>query len=46
VRELRADSSGDLTVVLTSGTHVPVSRRQRARVRAILTARGRIHTAR
>jgi two-component system, LytTR family, response regulator len=46
VRELRADASGDLTVVLTNGTQVPVSRRQRARVRAILTAGGRIHTAR
>ena len=46
VRELRADASGDLTVVLTNGTLVPVSRRQRARVRAILTAGGRIHTAR
>jgi two-component system LytT family response regulator len=45
VRELRADARGDLTIVLMDGTQVPVSRRQRARVRSILTARGRIHTA-
>ncbi len=46
VRELCADARGDLTVVLPDGTKVPVSRRQRSSVRAILTARGRIHAAR
>ena len=45
VRELRIDATGDLTVVLANGVQVPVSRRQRARIRALLTARCRIHTA-
>jgi two-component system LytT family response regulator len=46
VRELRADARGALTVVLTDGTELPVSRRRRARVRALLTAPGEIHAAR
>jgi two-component system LytT family response regulator len=46
VRELRAADVGDLTVVLDNGTQIAVSRRQRARVREILTARGRIRAAR
>lgn len=46
VRELRADARGALSVVLTGGTQLPVSRRRRACVRATLTARGRIGTAR
>jgi two-component system LytT family response regulator len=46
VRELRIDDAGELTVVLANGVQIPVSRRQRAKVRALLTARGRIHAAR
>jgi two-component system LytT family response regulator len=46
VRELRAEASGDMTVVLRNGPQLPVSRRRRASVRAALTARGAICTAR
>jgi two-component system LytT family response regulator len=46
VRELRADASGELTVVLANAVCLPVSRRRRAGVRAALTARGGIRTAR
>jgi two-component system, LytTR family, response regulator len=45
VHELRAESEGQLSIVLTNGTQLPVSRRRRARVRATLTARGKIRTA-
>jgi two-component system LytT family response regulator len=46
VRELRADPGGELTVVLADGTQLPVSRRRRAAVRAVLTARCGIRAAR
>jgi two-component system LytT family response regulator len=46
VRELRAEAGGELTVVLVNGTQLPVSRRRRASVRVLLTARCAVRTAR
>jgi two-component system, LytTR family, response regulator len=46
VRELRVDTNGEMSVVLSNCTQLPVSRRRRASARAILTARGAIDTAR
>jgi two-component system LytT family response regulator len=39
VRELRQDEQGGCTVVLRDGTHVPVSRRRRERVAALIRRR-------